>query len=416
MSIFKGSKQFIELYIEQMDVLRRASAFDDAFFADYLKKRYAALRLGLLVVTDDAALRFAAEHYQELFAGVPVVFSDVSNPESIEIPPEMPVTGVLEHRDFQATVDLARRLRPEATQIVVFGNLADTGAGPRTAQTFLNKLKLDIPVKIINDLTLEEIIEATSQISPKDILIPLALAHDRHGIRYTYEEVNKAMSSVASTPLFNFWSLGIKGGYVLGGKVNDPVMQGRVAARLGLRILSGEDTRSIPIVSKAPTEYLFNYDLMKRYGITESALPRGSAIVGKPVSLYEEYKAVVLITLSVVLALILVIVVLLTNIGWRKRAEEALRDSEERYRNLFETMTLGVVYQAPDGHIITANPAAESILGLSKDQMRGRSSMDPCWRSIHEDGSEFPGHQHPAMLSLRSGKPVHNVITGLWPF
>ena len=88
--------------------------------------------------------------------------------------------------------------------------------------------------------------------------------------------------------------------------------------------------------------------------------------------------------------------------------------SEERYRALFETMAQGVVYQAPDGRITSANPAAERILGLSLEQMQGRSSVDPRWRAVREDGSDFSGGQHPAMEALRTGKPVNGVTMGVF--
>ena len=67
-------------------------------------------------------------------------------------------------------------------------------------------------------------------------------------------------------------------------------------------------------------------------------------------------------------------------------------------------MLLGVVYQDNNGLIISANPAAEEILGLSFDQMQGRTSTDPRWKSIHEDGSNFPGESHPAMVALKTGE------------
>ncbi len=102
------------------------------------------------------------------------------------------------------------------------------------------------------------------------------------------------------------------------------------------------------------------------------------------------------------------------DITERREAENALRQSEKRYRTLFETMAQGVVYQDPEGKIVSANTAAEEILGVSLDQMRGRTSTDPRWRSIHEDGSVFPGEMHPAMLALRTGVSVHNVIMGVF--
>ena len=102
------------------------------------------------------------------------------------------------------------------------------------------------------------------------------------------------------------------------------------------------------------------------------------------------------------------------DITERKRIEEALRVSEEKHRTLFETMTQGVVYQDSNGRIVSANPAAERILGLTLDQMQGRTSTDPRWKAIHEDGSDFPGETHPSMIALKTGKEVRNVVMGVF--
>ncbi len=102
------------------------------------------------------------------------------------------------------------------------------------------------------------------------------------------------------------------------------------------------------------------------------------------------------------------------DISERKQAERALAESEERHRLLFETMSQGVVYQDADGRITSANPAAVRILGLTLDQMQGRTSVDPRWRAIHEDGSDFPGETHASMVALRTGKEVNNVIMGVF--
>lgn len=98
----------------------------------------------------------------------------------------------------------------------------------------------------------------------------------------------------------------------------------------------------------------------------------------------------------------------------RKYAEESLRESEAKHKNLFETMMQGVVYQNAEGYIFSANPAAELILGLTLEQMQGRASTDPRWKAIHEDGSDFPGDTHPAMVALKTGKEVRNVIMGVF--
>jgi PAS domain S-box-containing protein len=79
------------------------------------------------------------------------------------------------------------------------------------------------------------------------------------------------------------------------------------------------------------------------------------------------------------------------DITTRKEAEDALRMSEARYRSVIAATQEGIVLLDADGGIRACNGSAERILGLSADQMMGRTSLDPRWRAIHEDGSPFPG-------------------------
>lgn len=105
---------------------------------------------------------------------------------------------------------------------------------------------------------------------------------------------------------------------------------------------------------------------------------------------------------------------IITDITERQLAEEARQKSEEQYRTLFETMTQGVVYQRANGEIISANQAAEKILGLSIDQMMGRTSIDPRWKAVDEMKNPLPGEKHPAMVALQTGKEVHNFTQGIF--
>lgn len=84
------------------------------------------------------------------------------------------------------------------------------------------------------------------------------------------------------------------------------------------------------------------------------------------------------------------------------------------FANLFQSMELGVVYHQKGGQIIAANPAAERILGLTLEEMQGRTPHHPNWRSIHEDESDYPGDTHPAMVALKTGRPVNNAIMGVF--
>lgn len=102
------------------------------------------------------------------------------------------------------------------------------------------------------------------------------------------------------------------------------------------------------------------------------------------------------------------------DITHHKETDLALEDSELKYSRLFQTMIQGVVYQDAEGVILTANPAAQQILGLTLEQMQGRQSIDPEWKAVRTDGSHYPGNEHPAMVALETGKEVHDVIMGVY--
>jgi PAS domain S-box-containing protein len=101
------------------------------------------------------------------------------------------------------------------------------------------------------------------------------------------------------------------------------------------------------------------------------------------------------------------------DITERKAAEEAVRISEERYRSIIAAMQDGIALLDTNGHIRACNASAERILGLSADQMMGRTPHDPRWRSIHADGSPFPGETHPPIVTLRTGQPCRDVVMGV---
>ncbi|MGZ4958697.1 MAG: sensor domain-containing diguanylate cyclase [Methylomonas sp.] len=107
------------------------------------------------------------------------------------------------------------------------------------------------------------------------------------------------------------------------------------------------------------------------------------------------------------------VIVSFVDITERKRAEESLRESEGRYRSVIAALFEGIILMDAQGVIQASNDSAERILGLSVEQLAGRTSFDPCWQSIHEDGSSFPGERHPAWVTLQTGQPCHNVIMGI---
>jgi len=72
------------------------------------------------------------------------------------------------------------------------------------------------------------------------------------------------------------------------------------------------------------------------------------------------------------------------DISGRRQTEKRLRESEERLRNLFEEMPIGIYQTMPDGRILEANPALVDMLGYtSLEELKHRNL---------ESGEDTLGH------------------------
>ncbi|MCU1400286.1 MAG: signal transduction histidine kinase, partial [Acidimicrobiales bacterium] len=86
---------------------------------------------------------------------------------------------------------------------------------------------------------------------------------------------------------------------------------------------------------------------------------------------------------------------------------------ERKKALILDVLGEGVLLQDANGSIVEWNPAAERLLGLSGDELSGRTSTDPRWAASHADGSDWPGETHPPMEVLRTGQAITDVVMGI---
>jgi putative FmdB family regulatory protein len=97
-----------------------------------------------------------------------------------------------------------------------------------------------------------------------------------------------------------------------------------------------------------------------------------------------------------------------------REAEQARRESEQRYSDLFRTMSQSVSYLDANGRVLAANPAADRLFGLSIEETRGRHNAELHLSVMREDGTPVSPREFPAIVALRSGSEVHGVVHRVW--
>jgi PAS domain S-box-containing protein len=104
------------------------------------------------------------------------------------------------------------------------------------------------------------------------------------------------------------------------------------------------------------------------------------------------------------------VILSLTDVTHLRHAENALRESEERFRTMVDSLADGVVLQMADLSIATCNASAERITGLTADQMIGRAPRPAGLTIVKEDGTRFDLAEHPSIVALRTGQPSSRML------
>jgi PAS domain S-box-containing protein len=91
-----------------------------------------------------------------------------------------------------------------------------------------------------------------------------------------------------------------------------------------------------------------------------------------------------------------------------------MTELQRQFQALMDAMSQGAFLQNADGSLCDVNPAALELFGLDRDEFLGRTSYAAEWHVITDDGQPLPPAEHPSMQALATGKPVRNVVAGVF--
>ncbi|MBT3368742.1 MAG: PAS domain S-box protein, partial [Nitrospina sp.] len=375
-AVFKESDLSIEAQIEYMDTKRIHNPGYLRQLQSIYKTKFKKCKFDVIISTDNNALNFLLKHHNELFPQTPVVFCGVNNYQDTMLKGRKLFTGTVEAVDMRGTLDTALRLHPETKQIVIYGSNTPTYfANKEHLKNLIPDYKGRADFRFVENLNIEEVMDDIGKLPDNSSIFIISSIMDEQGIPMPFMVFPERMASVSRVPIYSCWDFLLDHG-IVGGKLISGFAQGATAARMALRILHGEKTANIPILKESPNRFMFDHNLMTRFGLNPSNLPQGSILINRPSSFYSQYKAVFWGGIISISTLLLFIAMLVINIVRRRRAEEALRRSEKKYRSLTDDVLdnsgVGIFILDSDFRIVWVNQALEGYFGLKRDEIIGK--------------------------------------------
>ena len=361
----------VEIFTEFLDADRFPGAAHAARMESVLREKYASIPIDLTVAIGPQALDFLSESRGTLFPETPSIFAGISE-ASLDRGGPPNSTGVVSRFDPAGTLELALRLQPDAQQVVlVTGASTFDRRWDAVAREQLAPYADRIQVAHLSGLPLSQLLDELARLRPRTIVIYLTIFEDGTGKLFVPRDLTAQISEAASAPVYGVYEPYVGRG-VVGGYVESFEAIGREAARLAVHVLAGAQPESLPPGRAATQTFMVDWRQLRRWRLDETALPPGTIVRFEELSSWEQYRREILAVIAVVVLQSAFIAALLLQAHRRRLAEESLRESEERYRNVIETQTEMICRYLPDSTLTFVNDAYCRYFGRSRDELVGR--------------------------------------------
>jgi signal transduction histidine kinase len=314
----------VELYTEYLDVPRFGGDAYARTFATFLREKYATHPPEAIVATDNSALKFVLQHRPMLFPTVPVVHMGVQ-PTALESLGPLPadVVGVPAVYDFLRTIDLAFRLHPMATRLVLVTGLSESDKiWEARLRSHAARFPTQAKPEFLAGLSTETLRVRLSRLGPDSVVFTPGYTLDAENRAFTPRDAVQGLAAVTAAPIYGPYETFLGTG-VVGGYMHNLEAMGQQAGELVNALLAGVSPTSMRLPEGLPIAPKLDWRATQRWHADERAIPSDAVVLFRQPGLLEAHRSEVIIAAIALVLQAGFIVVLLLERRRRRAAEQA---------------------------------------------------------------------------------------------
>jgi signal transduction histidine kinase len=330
----------IELYTETLESTLFSDEASQRRIRAWIALKYSDRKPDVIITAGPESLRFMIESHESFFLGTPIIFCGATEEMLGPLKLDPYFTGVWGVAQPEKTLLAALKLQPETEHVVVVGgrNPFDRYLENLARQSFRNyETKLDFTY--LTDLDMPTLLTRLRQLPGHTIIYYTSLMEDAAGSHFVDSAQSVPLvAGAANAPIYVVDDVDLRDGTV-GGYLISWVMDGQIAAKMAVRILSGEKPQDIPI-ARNNNVYMFDSRALRRWGLSEKDLPAGSKVLYRELSIWQRAKSIWISALLIILGFSALVAYLLFSRKALRLARDAqiqlsgrLIDAQEKERS-----------------------------------------------------------------------------------
>ncbi len=396
----KGSRERLAVYDATLDAEQVSESDELQPLLELLRHRFAGSPPDVVVTIGPPAAAFYLKNRDKVFPGTPVVISALDERFVQKSALRAGDSAVAIHQYLPGLVDNILRVLPDTQTIaVVLGDSALErfwlGEGRKEFAQFANR----VSIEWLNTLSLEQMRKRLATLPAHSAVLYTLMVTDAAGVPQQRGAALANLVEVSTAPIFSLYESELGHG-VVGGPYHSQQRGGALTAAAALRALSGQ-TAADPVIQLIDYEPpVYDWRELKRWAIDPKRLPAGSEIRFRPPSLWDEHRALILATLSIIVLLAALSIGLVWQRIRRRHAEREAQALSGRLISAHEDERRWLARELHDD--ITQRLAA---LVIAATKLEGRGSIP----------TEIDAPDSVSEELIRLGDDVHDLSYRLHP-